>query len=340
MAETMTRLASGDLQTRLPALTRRDEIGSIARAIGVFHAKLVENRELVGEQQATRERSEAERRSAILQLADQLEDEIGRAARDLSSAADAMSETAGTVSHVVDETRSRAFTVAAASEQASINVRMVASAAEELTASLSEISAQVVRSTDIARHAASDVARTDETVRALEAAASRIGDVVGLIASIAGQTNLLALNATIEAARAGEAGRGFAVVAGEVKALAAQTAKATDEIRSQIDGVRDVAGRTVHGLAEIGATVREMDAIASSIAATVEQQRAATQEIAANVLEAAHGTEDVTQTITVVGQDAERAAGAAQDALGVARRVAGQSSELETIVGRFLAQVR
>ena len=340
MAAAMTRLASGDLDFRPPSLNRRDEIGAIAQAMSVFHGKMLENRNLVAEQRATRERSEAERRSAIVQRADRLEDEVGRAARDLSDAAGAMHDSVGAVSGVVGHTRTRAMSVAAASEEASTNVRMVAAAAEELTASLAEINAQVRRSTEITKTAAGEVSRTDGTVRNLETAAGRIGDVVGLIANIASQTNLLALNATIEAARAGESGRGFAVVAGEVKALASQTAKATEEIRTQIDTIRQVAGEAVGAISGIGATVREMDAIAATIAATVEQQRAATQEIAANVLEAAKGTQDVTETITVVGQDADRAAGSAEDALTASRRVADQSSDLQAIVGRFLAQVR
>ena len=340
MARTMTQLADGNLDVRPVRIARQDEIGAIARALAVFHAKMIENRALLADQEALRERGEMERRDAILRLADRIEEEVGQAACELSATADAMREGAGTLSQVVEETRDRAVAVAASSEEASANVRMVASAAEELTASFREIDAQVGRSTAVTRRAAEDAARTDATVRALEAAAARIGDVAGLIAGIAAQTNLLALNATIEAARAGEAGRGFAVVAGEVKALAGHTATATAEIRGQIEAIRSAATGAVEAIGGIGATVREIDAIAAAIAGTVAQQRAATQEIAGNVLQAARGTQEVTETIARVGHDVGHAVGAARDSLAAARIVSARSSELQGLVGRFLAQVR
>ncbi|GJE31616.1 methyl-accepting chemotaxis protein [Methylobacterium oxalidis] len=338
MAGTMTQLSEGNLDVLPVRIARQDEIGAIARALAVFHAKMIENRALLADQEALRERGEMERRDAILRLADRIEEEVGQAASELSATADAMREGAGTLSQVVEETRNRA--VAASSEEASANVRMVASAAEELTASFREIDAQVGRSTAVTRRAAEDAARSDATVRALEAAAARIGDVASLIAGIAAQTNLLALNATIEAARAGEAGRGFAVVAGEVKALAGHTATATAEIRGQIEAIRSAATGAVEAIGGIGATVREIDAIAAAIAGTVAQQRAATQEIAGNVLQAARGTQEVTETIARVGHDVGQAVCAARDSLAAARIVSARSSELQGLVGRFLVQVR
>lgn len=339
MATAITRLASGNLDVKPPAVDRNDEIGAISRAMTVFHAKMIENRDLVRDQLASRERSEVERYATVRGLADRIEGEVGRAVEELSGAANAMNSSVGTVFAVVDDTRRRALDAALASEQASMNVRTVAAAAEELTAALGEIGSQVGRSTDIASAAATEVARTDKTVHALEAAAERIVDVVSLIATIASQTKLLALNATIEAARAGESGRGFAVVAGEVKALASQTANATDEIRAQVEAIRDVASACVGAIAQFGGTVREMDEIAGAIAATVEQQRAATEEIAANVLEAAKRTQSVTETITDVGQDAARAVVSAQDAFAASQRMAAQSQDLHASVGRFLAQL-
>ena len=196
------------------------------------------------------------------------------------------------------------------------------------------------RSAGITRRAAEDAARTDRTIRDLAAAAERIDAVVGLIASISAQTNLLALNATIEAARAGEAGRGFAVVAGEVKSLASQAARATDDIRVQIGAIQAVSTEAVTAVQGIVETVREMDGIAAAISATVDQQRTATQEIAASVILAAQGTQEVSANIAGVGSDAEDAAQASQASLGIAADVASRAGELGQVVDRFLAGAR
>ena len=340
MAAAMERLASGDLEVSVPRLARRDEIGAIARAFAVFHAKMVENGELTAAQAETRSRGEAERRQAMLALADQLEAEVGHAVEVLSQAAADMQANVGRVSGAVEETRGRATAVADASEQASANVQMVATASEELTTSLANVAAQVARSTEVARRAAADAGRTDETIRDLTGAASRIGDVVGLISAIAAQTNLLALNATIEAARAGEAGRGFAVVASEVKTLASQTAKATDDIRAQIEAIQTVIEDAVRAVHAIGATVGEMDEIASAISSTVQQQQSATQHIGGNVVLAARGTQNVAANIVGVGKDAEEAAEAAQGALAAAEGVAHRAAELQAMMRRVVTQLR
>lgn len=340
MAEAMQRLAGGDLGVAVPRIERCDEIGAIARAFGVFHAKIVENRDLTEGQATARRLGEAERRAAMLALADRLETEVGHAARDLSRAADAMRDGAGTVSDVLDETRGRAGAAATASQEGSASIRTVATAAEELTASLDAVAARVVRSTEVAARAAAEAGRTDRIVRDLAGMAARIGDVVDLIGAVAGQTNLLALNATIEAARAGEAGRGFAVVASEVKLLATQTTKATEDIRTQVEAIQAGTAQVVGAIEGIAGTVGEMDEIASMIAVSVRQQQGATQEIAGNVARVAHGAQDISGNIAGVGRDAVQAAEAALGALAAATRVADRSDELQAAVGRFLAEVR
>jgi len=340
LSEAMQRLAAGDLQVRAPSVARQDEIGNLSRAFTVFHGKMVENGELTLEQAATRARAEAERRATMHALADRLEREVGHAIQGLSTAAGEMQAGATQVSGAAEKTRGRASAVASASEEASANVQTVASAAEELTASLDEVAGQVSRSAGITRRAAEDAARTDRTIRDLAAAAERIDAVVGLIASISAQTNLLALNATIEAARAGEAGRGFAVVAGEVKSLASQAARATDDIRVQIGAIQAVSTEAVTAVQGIVETVREMDGIAAAISATVDQQRTATQEIAASVILAAQGTQEVSANIAGVGSDAEDAAQASQASLGIAADVASRAGELGQVVDRFLAGAR
>ena len=340
MARAMERLASGDLDVAVPVLKRRDELGAMALAFGVFHAKMLENRDLTAEQLAARLRMEAERRAAMLALADRLEAEVGQAAADLSSAAARMRADAATASAAAGHTRARVAAVAGAAEETSANVQMVSAATEELTASISDIAAQVTLSTGTMQRAARDVERTSRTMDDLANAVQHVGDVVGLIATVADQTNLLALNATIEAARAGEAGRGFAVVATEVKALAGQTARATSDIRAHLTRIHAVTAEALQAVAEVRGTVQEMEAVTASIAATMGQQRAATQEIAGNVVQAAGGTQTVSATIAGVDGEAEQAAGAAAGLAQAVSGIAARSEALSSTVGHFLAQVR
>jgi methyl-accepting chemotaxis protein len=340
IADSMNRLASGDLSTMVEPLPRRDEIGTLSRAFGVFQARMVQNQQLVAEQTNVWTRLDQQRREQVAILSNQIERQIGEAVRELAAAAEAMRSNAATVASTVQETRWRTSAVVAASEQATANVNTVAGATEELTASLSEISMQVTNSSSVARRAAADAQLTDITIRTLADAADEIGNVVGLISTIAGQTNLLALNATIEAARAGEAGRGFAIVASEVKALAAQTAQATDDIRRQIEAIQNVTGDAVGAINGIGSTVREMDRIAAAIATVIEQQRVATHEIAANVAQAAQGTAEVSTNIVGVNDDADEAARAAELALEAATSVARRSADLDELTRRFLAELR
>jgi methyl-accepting chemotaxis protein len=340
MAGAMEQLASGDLDTKVPRLTRRDEIGAIGRAFAVFHAKMVENDTLTTEQRAATDRAGAERRRLLLSLADGLEAAVGRASAAVTSAAAEMETNTRTVVGAIEETRGRAKAVASASEEAAANVQMAAAATEQLSASLAEVVAQVTRSTEVAHRAATEAQHTDQTVRSLAAAAQRIGDVVVLINAIAAQTNLLALNATIEAARAGETGRGFAVVASEVKALATQTAKATEEIAGQIAAMQGATEQAVAAIGSIGETVHEVDAIASTIAGIIHQQQQATNEIARSVAQAAIGTQGVSENISGVSLDADCAGDAAEGVTQTAQTVTTRSSELHEAVGGFIAQVR
>ncbi len=278
--------------------------------------------------------------TAQARMADDFEASVGKVARSVAAAAEGMKGTAESLSEVASDTGKRAVAVAAATEQASSNVQTVAASAEELAASVQEISRQVAESTAIASRAASEAEATDSTVKGLAEAAAKIGDVVRLISDIAGQTNLLALNATIEAARAGEAGKGFAVVASEVKNLASQTAKATEEIAAQISAMQGATDAAVGAIRSIGETIGRMNAIAASIAAAVEQQGAATQEIARSVQQAAVGTSEVSATIGGVTQAVDTVGGQAAQVLDAANALTGEAATLQGEVARFLTAIR
>jgi len=258
---------------------------------------------------------------------------VAAAATELQSTAQTME---GTASHTTEQ----AGSVASAAEEASGNVQTVAAAAEELSSAIAEISRQVSQSTDIAGKAVSEAHRTNEMVQGLDDAAQKIGEVVSLINDIASKTNLLALNATIEAARAGEAGKGFAVVASEVKSLANQTAKATDQIKEQIGDIQSATQHAVGAIGGIGATIGEINEIASAIAAAVEEQGAATQEIARSVEEAASGTSQVTSSIGAVTEAATETGQAAGQVLEAAGELSGQAEMLTIEVSKFLETIR
>jgi methyl-accepting chemotaxis protein len=363
MTAAMRELATGKLDVVLPGLGRNDEVGEIAQAVEVFKVKAVEKAEHEAREREERERAAAEqrrsleereaaqkkaadeqaavaRRAAMLKLADEFESAVGGIVDAVSSAATELEAAAGTLTQTAETTQSLSTTVAAASEQASANVQSVASATEEMSSSVHEIGRQVHESSRIAIQAVSQAEQTDGRIAALSQAAGRIGDVVKLITAIAEQTNLLALNATIEAARAGEAGRGFAVVASEVKALAAQTAKATDEIGGQIAGMQTATQESVSAIKQIGSTIRQISEIAGTIAAAVEQQGSATQEITRNVQQAARGTTEVARNIVDVNHGASETGSASTQVLSSARSLSQDSNRLKTEVGRFLATIR
>ncbi|TAK49888.1 MAG: methyl-accepting chemotaxis protein [Xanthobacteraceae bacterium] len=340
MARAMERVAGGETDIVVPTIRRSDEIGVMARAFAVFHANMLENRELSQGRAAERQRNEEARKALLSGIADQLQADIGAAAREVETGAQKMHENVEVVGQVLAETRTRADTVRSASTQASENVQRIAAATRELAVSMAEISGQVGRYTQIARHAASDTERTDAIVQSLVDETQQIEEVVVLINGIAAQTNLLALNATIEAARAGEAGRGFAVVAQEVKALAQQVTSATGSIRQQIDAMRGLAQQAGQAINKIGTTVREIDHLASAMAGAVEQQQAATEEISGSITIAAEGTQTVSDHIGRVGEDAGQACKLSDQMVETAQAMHRQSGELNGVVARVLDRIR
>jgi methyl-accepting chemotaxis protein len=308
-----TSVAGGDDGVTIPFRDRHDEIGALARSIGVFQEAMQRNAVL-----NDRVRSDAEARATRQEA---VASEIARFGAQIDATIVELSavstQIVGASSHLaaaVDEAASRTEAATSASAEASSNVRDIASAAEELTASVMEIDRQVAQSNAVAEQAVGEAERTNAEIRALDEAAKRIGDVVKLITAIAEQTNLLAINATIEAARAGEAGRGFAVVASEVKALAGQTARATEEIAGQIAGMQQATVRSVEAIASIQRTIREVGEITATIAAAVTEQGAATQEIARSADTASKRT---AETASEVGRAGEATAGTRNNAAAV-----------------------
>jgi methyl-accepting chemotaxis protein len=341
MRKAMIELANGNFEVVLPGLGRADEIGEIAQAVETFKVNAKQKAEEEAEAKIGQDKIAAEARKADMhKLADLFEGAVSGIVETVSSAASDLEASADTLTGAAQSSRELATTVAAASEEASTNVQSVASASEELTSSVNEIGRQVQESSRVADDAVSQAQKTNGRVSELSKAASRIGDVVELINTIAAQTNLLALNATIEAARAGEAGRGFAVVASEVKALAEQTARATGEISHQISGIQAATDESVGAIKEIGETIGRMSEISSTIAAAVEEQGAATQEISRNIQQAARGTLEVTSNITDLQRGASDTGSAAAQVHSAAKSLSNESNRLKLEVAKFLDSVR
>ncbi|EKE71608.1 MULTISPECIES: methyl-accepting chemotaxis protein [Oceanibaculum] len=339
MTQAMTALAAGDKESEIPAQNRKDEVGQMAGAVQVFKENMIRADEMAA-QQAAEQQARERRAKAIEQMTQDFDAAVAGVLAQVGAATAELQSTASSMSATAEQTNHQAGAVAAASEQAAANVQTVAAASEELYSSIQEIGRQVSQSSTIADKASKDARKTNEQVEALAHAAQKIGEVVRLIQDIAEQTNLLALNATIEAARAGEAGKGFAVVASEVKSLATQTARATEEIGQQIGSIQTETSSAVSAIREIGQTIAEINDIAANIAAAVEEQGAATQEISRNVQEAAKGTQEVSTNIVGVTQAAAETGQAADQVTHSAGNVASQSEELRLAVENFLKGVR
>ena len=336
----MRRLADRDMAVEIPGLGRGDEIGGMAASVQVFKDNMAKADQLAAEQEKVKASAAAAQKADRDRTADAFEAKVGSLVSMLSAAATELEATAQSMSSTAEQTNHRASNVAVAAEEASAGVHTVAAAAEELTASISEISRQVARSAKITEKAVTDARHTDAVVRALADGARKIGDVVGLITSIAGQTNLLALNATIEAARAGDAGKGFAVVASEVKSLAHQTGKATQEIAAQINQIQAATNEAVEAIKGITGVIEEVSTIATTIASAVEEQGAATAEIARNVQQTTGSTESVTCNISGVSQAANETGAAASQVLSAAGDLSRQAEQLSGEVRTFVAGVR
>ena len=321
ITQSMNDLAGGALETDIPFNGDQTEVGEMAAAVQVFKENALEVKRMSAERETEQRRNQRKLQSEVLALNNALEEEVAKAVDMVKERADAVEGSAKAVADLSQSAHAQATTVASAAEEATINVQTVASAAEELSSSINEISSQVGRSSQIARQATEDADRTNAQIQGLAEAAQKIGEVVDLITDIAEQTNLLALNATIEAARAGEAGKGFAVVASEVKNLANQTAKATEEIGKQIGGIQSATQDSVEAIGTITKTIGDINEIASSVAAAVEEQGVATQEIARNVEQAAAGTQEVSSNIIQVTDVAGQSGEAASQQLEAAAQV-------------------
>ena len=341
MCKAMRELANGNFDVVLPGLGRRDELGEMAAAVEEFKLQAIAKAERDAAAHEAQNRASGDaRRAELIRFADNFEAAVGAIVSNVSASAVQLESAAGTLTRTAETTQSLSGHVAGASEEASSNMQSVAAATEELFQSVDEIGRRVRESSRIAEGAVLQAEQTDARIGKLTRAAQQIGDVVKLITAIAEQTNLLALNATIEAARAGEAGRGFAVVASEVKSLANQTAKATDEISSHISGMQDATQESVTAIKEIGQTIGQISKIASTIASAVEQQSSATQEIARSVQSVAQGTQEVAGNITQVNRGATETGAASEEVLNSARTLSIESAQLRRELDRFMTTIR
>jgi methyl-accepting chemotaxis protein len=336
----MQQIAAGSLDQAVEETGRADEIGRMAETLETLRQTSLTARSLEAEQVAAEERSEREKRDALIGLANRFDASVGQLVSLMASGSSELEATAKSMTGTAEHTNQRAGLVSSTVTDASGRVQTAAAAAEELSSSISEISRQVAQSATVTGRAVESARHTDTIVRTLAEGAKEIEHVAELISSIAAQTNLLALNATIEAARAGDAGRGFAVVAAEVKSLASQTAGATKEIGNRIAQIQSATNEAVEAIHGITVTIEEVSAIAATIGAAIEEQGAATAEIARNVAQTAEATQEVTKNIGVVSSAASETGNAASMVLTAASNLSQQAEQLAGEVNGFLASVR
>jgi methyl-accepting chemotaxis protein len=340
MTATMSSLAGGALEVMIEGTSRRDEIGAMARSVEVFKQNALAVKRLEVEQQSLTERSEVDRRNFLRGLAAGFESSVKEVVDGVVKAAAEMNATASELADAVRQTLQRTTAAEVGARDAATNVNMVANASDELRDSIEGIARQTDDSRRIAHEASAQAEQTSSLITKLEEASQRIGGVVELIGKIAGQTNLLALNATIEAARAGAAGKGFAVVASEVKSLANQTARATDEIASQVGEAQTAARETTAALSAISGTIQRIESISSGIAGAVDEQSASTREIGRSAGEAAQGTSTVSENLGVISDAAKVATGGVDRVLKAAEVLTRQATNLRAEADRFLGELR
>jgi methyl-accepting chemotaxis protein len=339
LMDAVGRMAGGNIDKSVDDIERGDEIGALAQSVESFRQGLVRGRdlEIMTSQDRQQALDVAARRDTIVRDFDQT---LAGILRGVAGAATEMEATARSMTAIADRSLQQATNSADASMETSSSVQTVASATEEMNASIAEIARQVEESTKVAGAAMREAEQTNSVVGDLAQSAQRIGEVVQLINDIAAQTNLLALNATIEAARAGEAGKGFAVVASEVKNLAGQTAKATEEISSQIQGMQTVTGTAVGAIRGISGTIARINEISTAISGAVSQQQATTSEISRSVLQASQATSSVSSGLQQVTEAATQTGTTASEVLAAAQELSRQSESLHSEVEGFLGRIR
>ncbi|MBL4876064.1 MAG: HAMP domain-containing protein [Cohaesibacteraceae bacterium] len=339
VVEGIEALIKGDLDVDVKCYSN-DEIGIVARACQTFKTNLIRTNDLEESLVTEQKKSEHERRENLLRMADRFDQNIGEIVKNVASSASTLQETAGSMTQIANTASERATTVADASEQASMNVNTVAAASEEMSASIQEINRQVAVATSASQQAVSDVTTTATQMQVLTETANKIGEVVNLISDIAEQTNLLALNATIESARAGDAGRGFAVVASEVKALASETAKATEGISKHVNDIQLATREAAVSIDQVGSVIQQVEESSTVIAAALQEQEATTREVARSVQQAASGTMKVSTNITDVQLASVEVGEASTKVMSAAKHLSGQAGLMRNQVDEFLGQLR